>query len=294
MNNNLNFLSKLLLFSLTLLLLTPACKKEVKPPAGGGNTGQTEQQLFNQIQQRFPFTPNQPFSAIYNCRRLGSQLAWYFVFYEDQSMQVLFTTDTWDDFVFDGAYSYTNGELRLQMPAGPNMPFPQGLDERSTVIMPQFGLVAAFATPEMACVCEGHNLNPVAPPKIRANYDCPIINIQAASDEDNAIEFVHTAIPFEQPVPGSIFRQQDTYVNGLTNPIIRRSFGIYRMDGDKFYASFRIASDFVDFAGDALPNGIQIDPPFEDFNVISGEFRNNGQEIIVDQLRPEEGPCSLR
>lgn len=289
---------KLGLLSL-VLLMGFACKKETVQPGNGNNPNNpnqlpTEEELRDQIEQAFPFTPNQPLDAVYQCGRLGSQLLWYLVLQPDNKMQVLFTTDTHQDFAFEGSYTYTNDKLRLQMPAGPTMPFPNGLDELTTVIMPQFGTVAAFATDQMICLCDGHNLNTQQPPKVQANYDCPIINVQAATDEDNAIEFVHREIPFDLPVPGSIFRQQDIYVSGAINPSITRAFGIYRQLGNKFYASFRVASDFIDFAGDKLPIQLNINPPFADHNIISGEFQNNGQAIIVDQLKPEEGTCDLR
>lgn len=283
--------------SLLMLLLTSGlflqCSK-----GGEGNGPQagpaTEQQLRQEAGDQFSFTPNRPFGALYRCGRVGSGLEWFFLFHPDNSLQVLFTTDTWEDYVFDGTYRYESDELRLMMPAGPAMPFPQGLDERSTLIMPQFGLLAAFATPEMVCVCIGHDLNEQDPPKVQANYDCPNINFQAVSDEDNAIEFMLTHVPFAFPVPGSIFRQQDTYVQGLTDPIIRRGTGIYRQVGDRFYANFRLAADFAAFAEGQLPLPIPADPPFEDYNLLSGRFLSGGQEIVVDQLDPSAGACSLR
>ena len=161
--------------------------------------------------------------------------------------------------------------------------------------MPQFGLVAAFATPNMVCVCEGHSLNEQAAPKVNANYECPNINFEAATDEDNAIELVHRAVPYEFPVLGSIFRQQDLYVNGLTNPLIKRGYGIYRQVDHQFYATFRIAADFADFARNQLPFDLgNIQTPFEDHNILSGKISGNGQELTVDQLMPEAGPCQLR
>lgn len=279
-----------------LFLFAVSCKKEVVQPGNGNNPNQvpTEEQLRNQIDQAFPFTPNQPIDAIYRCGRLNSQLVWYFVLQPANKLQVLFTTDTHQDFVFEGTYTHQNNQLRLQLPSGANMPFPNGLDETSTALMPQFGTIAAFATNNMVCICDGHNLNTQQPPQVKANYDCPLINVQAATDEDNAIEFVHTEVPFDFPVTGSIFRQQDTYVSGAVNPSIVRAFGIYRQVGDRFYASFRVASDFIEFAGDKLPVQLNIQPPFADHNLISGEFRNNGQEIIIDQLQPQEGACNLR
>jgi len=285
--------SLLLLICLLISAVLLRCSKSDE--GAGPTTGQaSEQQVWDEVTDRFQFTPNRPFNALYRCGRVGSQLEWFFLFQADNSMRVLFTTDTWEDYAFDGTYTYTNDRLRLTMPAGPNMPFPQGLDETSTLIMPQFGLLAAFATPQMVCICAGHDLNEQDPPKVQANYDCPNINFQAVSDEDNAIEFMLTHVPFAFPVPGSIFRQQDTYVQGLTNPLIRRGTGIYRQVGDRFFATFRLAADFAAFAGGQLPLPLSAEPPFEDYNLLSGRFLQGGQEIVVDQLDPSAGACSLR
>lgn len=254
-----------------------------------------EQDLLESINSRFGFTPNQNFEALYICARRNSNLEWYFNFHSDGTLDVLFTTDTNQDFSFRGSYTYTNDQLTLIMDGGISMPFPLGLNESSTVIMPQFGLVAAFATSEMVAICIGHGLNTQQPPRVNANYDCPNINIQAATDEDNAIELVHTAVPTGFPVWGSIFRQKDTFVNGSANPVIRRGYGIYRQVGNDFYATFRIAEDFMNFAQGQLPFDVgAIGSPFDDFNVINGTIDANGQELIVQQLQPEEGPCSLR
>jgi len=290
MKNNFKTIVSILLLGLVLASCT---KENMENPEVFGELN--EQQLQEEAERRFEFTPNQPFEAVYRCGRLNSQLSWYFWFREDNSLQVLFTTDTYEDYAFDGTYEYTNDEIRLMMPAGPQMPFPQGLDERTTVIMPQMGLVAAFATPEMVCLCQGHNLNEQAPPQVNANYDCPNINFEAVSDEDNAIEFQLRHVPFELPVPGSVFRHQETWVQGLTNPLIRRSTGIYRQYGNRFFANFRIAHDFARYAGDRLPVADwNPELPFDDYNMLSGEFLNNGQEVIIDQLKPEAGSCTLR
>lgn len=279
---------------LILVLFSGACKKDKNSPEKE-NKDLTQEELMDKIENQFTFTPNQNFEALYYCLRKNSSLEWYFLFYENGSLDVLFTTDTYDDYSFRGSYTYTNDEINIQMPAGANMPFPNGLDETSILIMQQFGLVAAFATEEMVGICIGHNLNTQDPPKVNANYDCPIINVQAASDEDNAIELVHRAVPFEFPVTGSIFRQQDTYVNGLTNPITRRGYGIYRQIGDEFYATFQISEDFAKFSKNKLPYDLgTINVPFDDYNILSGKISADGQELTVDQLSPEEGACQLR
>lgn len=286
---------KILNFFLLLglaLCFIPACQKG--PGANPGNNGiPGAQEIRNTVDQRFPFTPNQPFSATYLCGRQNSNLAWHFRFRQNGSMQVLFTTDTYDDYAFDGSYTYQNDQIRLMMPGGPQMPFPQGLDETSRVIMPQFGLVAGFATDNMVCICEGHENNQQAPPVNIAHYDCPEINIQAATYEDNAVEFVLQTLPFRQTLNGSIFRHQDTYISGQTNPNIRRGYGIYRQEGNNFWATFSLLEDFVAFAGNQLPLQLPRGLPFDDYNLLSGTFGNNAREIRIDQLSPETGPCVL-
>lgn len=284
---HLNFI--LLLF---IVLATYSCQKGPGAQAGPGGVP-SAQNIRNTVAQRFPFTPNQPFSATYICGRRNSNLIWHFQFSSNRNMRVLFTTDTYDDYAFDGTYSYQNDELRLMMPGGPTMPFPQGLDETSRVIMPQFGLIGGFATDNMICICEGHDYNVQAPPVNIAHYDCPEINIQAATYEDNAVEFVLQSLPFGQTVNGSIFRHQDTYIAGKTTPNIRRGYGIYRQDGDQFWATFSLYRDFVDFAGNRLPFSVQASLPFDDYNLLSGRFISNDREVVIDQLMPEAGACRL-
>lgn len=255
----------------------------------------TEQELRDTIENEFPFLPNQTFEALYVGTRIGSNLEWYFNFHEDGSLDVLFTTDMHQDFSFTGSYTYTNDQINIQMPAGPNMPFPAGLNETSTVIMPQFGLVAGFATDQMVAICVGHGYNEQAPPRATANYGCPVINVQAASSEENAIELVHRSVPTEFPVFGSIFRQQDTHIQGAANPNVRRGYGIYRQLGNRFFATFSIARDFANYAQGQLPFALgTVGVPFDDHNILSGTISANGQQLEVDQLSPGEGPCVLR
>ncbi len=238
--------------------------------------------LLQTIENRFPFTPNQTFEAIYLAGRRGSGRQWYFHFHRDGSLDVLFTTDTSLDLSFPGRYTYINNEITIFMDAGDNMPFPMGLNESSTVIMPQFGLVAAFATQEMIAICIGHGLNTQQPPRVNANYSCPTLG------EENAVELVHSAVPGSFPVTGSIFRQKDTQV-------IRRGYGIYRQSGNDFFATFKIAEDFAEFAQGRLPFSVgTVSSPFDDFNVLSGRISADGTELTVNQLQPEEGPCRLR
>lgn len=278
------------ILTLTLVFLLISCNKEDDQ----NNNPANEDTLLQNINNRFTFTPNQNFEALYLCARRNSNLAWYFNFHTNGTFDVLFTTDTNQDFSFQGTYTYTNNQLTLQMNGGPNMPFPNGLNETSTVIMPQFGVVAAFATSEMIAICVGHGLNTQQPPRINADYACQDI-IQAATREENVIELVHRTVPTSFAVLGSTFRQKDIWVDGAANPIIRRGYGIYRQVGNEFYASFRIASDFADFAQGQLPFDVGIvNPPFDDFNVLSGRIESSGQQLIIDQLPAGENACIIR
>ena len=282
-------------YFIVLFLFLAGCSKSSTDPAFGMAVPLDEEDILETVDNLFPFQANQTFEALYVAARRGSNLDWYFHFHQDGTLDVLFTTDMHQDFSFSGTYTYNNNQITIQMPAGPTMPFPAGLNETSLVIMPQFGLVAAFATSEMVAICIGHGLNTQAPPRAQANYGCPVINVQAASSEENAIELVHRSVPTEFPVLGSIFRQQDTHVQGSANPLIRRGYGIYRQSGNNFYATFSIAKDFADFAMGQLPFDLgNVSVPFDDYNIISGSFGNNGQQLIVDQLSPEDGPCTLR
>ena len=279
-------------YCIIALFLFSACSKD---DGGAGLAPPNEDALRQTIENAFPFTANQNFEALYLCARRGSNLDWYFNFHNDGSLEVLFTTDTNQDFVFQGSYTYMNNQITIQMPGGFNAPFPNGLNETSRVIMPQFGLVAGFATDEMVAVCVGHGLNNQPPPRVMANYGCPTINVQTASSEENAIELVHRAVPTAFPVLGSIFRQQDIAIQGSDDLIIRRGFGIYRQSGNTIYATFSIARDFATFAQGQLPFNVgNISAPFDDVNIISGTLSANGQELTIDQLSPQDGPCVLR
>jgi len=106
------------------------------------------------------------------------------------------------------------------------------------------------------------------------SYSCPIINIQAVSYEENALEFVHSAISYAFPVRGSMFRQRDFWVNTNPNAIITRGYGIYRRVGNTFYADF----------------GNQ----FGDHNLLKGSFANADMQVSIEQLEPARGACNRR
>lgn len=286
------------LLALSLTLMLPAglaCDEDDDGGGGGGGAGGDQAALADEIAEAFPFAPDAGINVLYQCGRTDSVLAWYFQLSDDGSLIVAFTTDANEDFAFPGSYTHRDGAIRLQMPGGFDQPFPQGLDETSTVLFPQLGIVAAFATPNMVCVAIGHGENPRPPePTQTANYDCPIINFEVATDDDNAIELVHAAVPFSTPVGGSIFRQRDRWIVGVDQPNVQRGYGIYRIAGDRFYASFRVAADFAVAAGGALPIPLSTRGPFDDFNLLSGRIAADGASVTVDQLDPAAGPCTLR
>ncbi|HEU0203312.1 MAG TPA: hypothetical protein VFR86_23135 [Burkholderiaceae bacterium] len=236
--------------------------------AGGGGGGGAST-LQAEIDRLFPFTPNQPFDVTFICGRMNSRLAYYFDFNLDQTFNVYITLDNHQDVTFSGTYTYTNGVIHMTALDNPILP----LDEMSTRIAPHLGLVGEFETPNMRCGAQGHGYNDAALDTFKS-YSCPIINIGPASDEENAFEFVHSAIPFNFAVPGSIFRQRDVNVSGNNQPIVTRGYGIYRRVGNTFYADF----------------GNQ----FSDHNLLKGTFGNNDQQISVEQLEPARGACKRR
>lgn len=251
------------------VVLLSACGSSSSGDKSDGDNG--DQALLAQIEQLFPFTPNQTFDVIYSCARLGSVLEYIFDLRNDGTFELTITTNVGQDVSQAGTYTYQNNEIRLQTgaPAGAIL---FNLDETTTQIVVAFGLAAAFQTPSMVCGAIGHRENAVEFNSI-VHYDCPNINIEAVSFDVNAIEFVLQTIPFNRLVPGSAFRARDRFVSGNPQAIIRRGNGLYRRAGDDFYIFFAPGT-------------------FDDNNVLSGEFRNLNMQISVDQLEPNRGDCS--
>jgi hypothetical protein len=236
---------------------------------GGGGGAGLATTLQAEIDQLFPFTPNQPFDVTMVCGRSNSQLTYWFDFASNGSFTVYIRLDTGREVSFPGTYTYSNGAIRMLALNNPILP----LDETSTRIVAHLGLVGEMDTPNMRCGSIGHGYNPPAT-ETHKFYDCPNINIGAASDEDNSIEVVHGVLPTNVVVRGGIFRQRDINVYAATNPNVTRGYGIYRRVGDTFYADF----------------GAQ----FPDVNLLKGRFAANDQQITVDQLQPAAGPCQRR
>lgn len=264
---------RFLLVTLISLVTLGACGGGGGSGGGGGGGGDNgDAALIAQIEQLFPFTPNQTFDVIYSCARVGSVLEYIFDLKSDGSFDLTITDDVGSDHFQVGTYTYQNDQIRLQTGA----PFDFilfNLDETTTQILPAFGLVAAFQTPNMVCGAIGHREN-AAEFGNTVHYDCPNINIQAVSFDVNAIEFVLRTIPYNLTVPGSAFRARDRFITGNPNAIIRRGNGLYRRLGDDFYVFFAPGA-------------------FDDNNVLSGRFNNGDLQISVDQLEPGRGDCSL-
>lgn len=280
------------LSALVAFSVSTACDPDDDEPQtdGAEEVGDApEEPLQAEIDRLFPFNPNAMLDAVYLCGRQGSNLSWYFALESTGRLTVAFTTDTSQDFAFEGQYTYADGTITLQMPAGLDQPFPAGLDETSTFIFEDFGMIAGFTTDMMACVAIGHGENPPSEPMFTVHYSCPTIRVQAATDESNGFDVVHAAAPFSTPIPGSIFRQRDIYIAGVDQPNITRGYGLYRRVDDRFYATFEHVARFAAAAPELaalLPN---FAAPFDDVNLLSGEFVAQG--ILVDQLDPAAGPC---
>ena len=239
--------------------------------SGSGAGSPQQQALLDQINQLFPFTPNQPFNVTFLCGRLNSSLAYNFEFFDNGVLRI--TTELNNGAIVEqsGTYTYQNDQIDILVQGtGADLFFL--LDERGTNIESQMGMVYRFETPNMQCVAIGHRLNdPMQEFAIPANYQCPTLDTGAATDDENAFEFVHINSQAGTPVPGSAFRQRDVYVVGDPQPHITRGYGIYRRQGEQFYIYF--------------PN------IFDDVNVFSGRFNNNNTSISIDQAGITNGDC---
>lgn len=241
-------------------------------PGGGNNNNAAvnQQDLLNQINRQFPFTANQPFDVIFACQRVNSSLIYTFDFNSNGTFDLYSTLNNNQNIMVSGTYNYQNDELHMQ---SQNNFLP--LDERSTNIESQFGMLYRFQTNSMDCIAIGHRYNdPAREFATTVHYSCPNINIQPVSYDSNAIEFAHQNMPFNLTVPGSAFRHRDRNINGTTQPNILRGYGIYRRAGDNFYIYFN--------------------NQFDDVNILTGTFSNGDLAISVDQLEPAAGNCILR
>jgi hypothetical protein len=240
---------------------------------GGGNPGGApaagQGALIDEIEQRFTYIPDQPLDQLFICRVAGSGLTWYLYFQPAGTMQVYTTLDNGQDIIESGSYTHANGTIDFQT-SGPGLL----LDESTTTIETGLGMIVRFVSPNADCHTYGHRYNATEFAGT-VGFDCPASNIQAATQDENAIEFVHRAVPFAFAVPGSLFRQRDRYISGATDPNILRGYGIYRRDGDRFYAYFALDQ-------------------FDDFDYLSGRFTGGDMAIELDQEAVAGSACPRR
>jgi hypothetical protein len=241
---------------------------------GGGNAGagaaaNAQQALQAEIDQRFPYTPDQPLDVLYVCSRSNSRLTYYIGLNLDGSFNAFFETDTFQQVSFTGRYTHAGGAIHLVADPNPALL----LDETTTRIVPHLGIAAEISTPLMQCAAVAHGYNDPATDTFKS-YDCPLINRGAASDEVNSLEFNDASSPFPVVFRGGIFRQRDVNIYAASNPTVYRGHGIFRRVGDTFYADF----------GNQFP----------DLNLLKGSFGNADRTLGVEQLEPAAGPCNLR
>lgn len=254
---------------LALISGLAACGGGGDAGAGGAAGAQNPQTLQAQIDQIFPYVANQPIDVTFACSRVNSRLNYFFDFDLNQRFTVFFETDTFQQVSFSGSYTHANGALRMVADPNPALL----LDETSTRIVPHLGLLAEFHTPTMRCGAVAHGYNDPATESFKS-YDCPNINVGAASSEDNAIEFTDSSNPFRVVFRGAIFRQRDIDVYLASGLTTTRGFGIFRRVGDTFYADFW--------------------NQFPDVNLLKGTFANGDTRLSVEQLQPSAGSCTRR
>jgi len=235
---------------------------------GGSNTPDSQQALIDEINNRFPYVANQPLDQLFICAITGSVLTWYLNFFSNGGIDLYTTLDTGDDLVrTGGSYTHLNDTLTISM-----VNDVVNLDETSNQISINMGMITSFTSAVLDCETYGHRYNATEFSSV-VHFQCPISNIQAVSDDTNAVEFVHMAVPFSFAVAGSSFRQRDRNVSGSSNPLILRGYGIYRRDGNRMYSYFARNQ-------------------FDDFTYLSGDFGNSNSSLTLDQAVVAESACN--
>jgi hypothetical protein len=237
--------------------------------ASGVGAGGNAAALQAEIDRLFPYMANQPLNVLFQCGRANSRLTYYFGFSPNGTLDVFFETDTQQQVSFRGTYTHANGAIRMLALNNNILP----LDETTTRLVPHLGIVGELYTANMACGAVAHGYNDPAVDNFKS-YRCPAINVGPAGYDENFFEFADSSSPFNIVFRGGIFRHREVSVQGNPNPIVHRAVGIFRRTGDTFYADF----------------GSQ----FSDHNLLKGSFLSNEQQLLVEQLEPQAGPCSRR
>lgn len=233
-------------------------------PAGADALVDGQAALQDEVERRFPFQPDQPLDQLFICRVAGSSLVWYLNLYPAGNLEVYAQLDNGAELLRQGLYSHADGRIALSINNDALV-----IDEVSTGVETALGMISRFVSPNLDCHTFGHRYN-AQEFAGTVRFQCPDANIQAASRDVNAIEFVHAAVPFGFAVAGSAFRQRDRYVAGAVNPFIQRGYGVYRRDGDAVFLFFDLNQ-------------------FDDFTYLSGRLR--GGELVIDQATVAQGAC---
>lgn len=235
---------------------------------GNANTPADQQALIDEINNRFPYVSNQPLDQLFICTITGSVLIWYLDFLSNSGIDLYTTLDTGQNVSrTGGSYTHQNNTLAILM-----VNDVVNLNETSNQISINMGMITSFTTTVLDCETYGHRYNATEFNSV-THYQCPISNIQAVSNDENAVEFVHSSVPSSFAVFGSSFRQRDRNVAGLVNPLIQRGFGIYRRDGNRMYAYFARNQ-------------------FDDFAYLSGDFGNADSTLTLDQTVVAGAACN--
>lgn len=249
---------------LSQLLVALCCAALVACGGGAGDNvpgGAEAQQALDELDARYPAPTSGMLNIVYQCGRANSSLTYYLYLRPDGVLDWQFTTDAHQTFRFNGLYSFANGAVQLEI-TDPGFP----LNENLSVTSSHLGLLTTLESLSMGCVSIGHGYDEQIDVGIR-HYQCPTVSQGAGSDVENAIELGADGLG------GSIFRQRDTYPTGSIDPIIRRGYGIYRLDGNRVYAFFG--------------------NNFDDYSVLTGTLENGALRLRMDQMG-NAGVCDLR
>lgn len=239
----------------SLMLLLGACGDSLT----GDNGGQPSLEALN---QRFGFEPNTPMNVYFGCVISGSQLLYQMQLTTDGAFVIASQLDTGDIAYATGRYTYESDVITLRTDPN-NFVF---LDEQTTSITPQLGIVYQFETQVMRCVANGHEEDD---PETRVGqyYICPEFSEGSASTQVNAFEF-------DISLPGSIFRDRNRNIRERGQPNILRGNGIYR----------RIGNQYVGYFGNQ----------FDDYNVVTGTFEDGNAIVQINELPDGYDHCNYR
>ena len=153
----------------------------------------------------------------------------------------------------NGKYLIKDKKISLQIPR---------LKFKETSISEEWGkgLLLAFSTPRLFCHSTAHNQGPA----VNAYAKCPTIRvIPSFSYEENAFEFF----------PNRMVKWRSwKEILKVPDTLYSEHFGIYLIEGQKFFLFF----------GDK-----------KEERLLTGTILNNGQEITIDQLEPKKGTCQI-